>query len=220
MMGKPFTRILLWNDPVPRTPAGHMACDEALLELAGGPVLRTYRWSAPAATFGYSQRLGAVLPIAGERPVMRRRTGGGVVFHGNDLTLALVIPAGEPLADWNSVELYRAIHEALLPAIQATAPSARLVTPEECRCGAVCFENPVAHDVVDGTQKLLGGAMHRSRSGILYQGSLQGAEADSSALADALADSVDFFRMADAVEKAADLLERNRYGTEEWRNLR
>jgi lipoyl(octanoyl) transferase len=219
-MGKPFTRILLWNDPDPRTPAAQMACDEVLLEWAGGPVLRTYRWSAPAATFGYSQRLGTVLALAGGRPVIRRRTGGGVVFHGDDLTLALAIPTGEALASWTSSEMYRAIHEALLPAIRVAAPGARLVAPEDCRCGAVCFESPVAHDVVEGARKLLGGAMRRSRAGILYQGSLQGEAPAPLELARALADSVENFSMADAVVEAARIPERNLYGTEAWRNLR
>jgi len=219
-MGKPFTEILLWNDEVPRTPAAHMACDEAVLSLAGGPILRTYRWSAPAATFGYSQRLGAVLALAGEQPVMRRWTGGGVVFHGEDLTVALAIPKGEPLAGWNSVEMYRALHEALLPAIRTAALGARLVTPEECRCGAVCFESPVSHDVVEGTRKLLGGAMRRSRAGVLYQGSLQGAAPDPGELARALAESVRDFSPLGAVEDKAADLERERYGTEAWRNLR
>jgi lipoate-protein ligase A len=219
-MGKPFTEILLWNDKVPRPPAAQMACDEALLACAGVPLLRTYRWGAPAVTFGYSQRIGAVLPLAGERPAMRRWTGGGLVFHGEDLTLALAIPSREPLAGWNSVEMYRAIHEALLPAIRSIAPGARMVTPEECRCGAVCFESPVAHDVVEGSRKVLGGAMRRSRAGVLYQGSLQGVEMDPYSLAAALAESVEDFSSVEAVEEAAGVLEGVRYGTEAWRNLR
>jgi lipoate-protein ligase A len=219
-MGKPFTRILLWNDQVPRTPAGHMACDEALLGLAGAPVLRVYRWGEPALTFGYSQRLAAVLALAHDRPAMRRWTGGGVVFHGNDLTLALAIPACDPLAASTSARIYQAIHEALLPAIQVAAPTARMVPLEDCRCGAVCFESPVAHDLVVGARKLLGGAMRRSRGGILYQGSLQGAALDPDALASALADSVREFADIPGVEKVAEDLVRVRYGTDDWRNLR
>jgi lipoyl(octanoyl) transferase len=219
-MGKPFTRIRLWNDAVPRTPAAQMACDEALLDSADAPLLRTYRWSAPAVTFGYSQRLAAVLALAGERPVMRRRTGGGVVFHGADLTLALVVPTGEELASRTPVDMYRAIHEALLPAIRTALPEARLVSPEECRCGAVCFESPVAHDVVEGGRKILGGAMRRARGGILYQGSLQGVAPDAIALARALAEAVEDFSTTDAVDRAAGILERERYGTDAWRNLR
>jgi lipoate-protein ligase A len=197
-----------------------MACDEALQGLAGTPVLRAYRWCEPALTFGYSQRLAAVLALAHGRPAMRRWTGGGVVFHGKDLTLALAIPACEPLAGSTSAWIYQTIHEALLPAIQVAAPTARMVTLEECRCGPVCFESPVAHDLVEGPRKLLGGAMRRSRGGILYQGSLQGAALDSDALASALADSVREFADIPGVEKADEDLVRVRYGTDNWRSLR
>jgi lipoate-protein ligase A len=197
-----------------------MACDEALLECADASVLRAYRWSAPAVTFGYSQRLAAVLALAGSRPVMRRWTGGGTVFHGEDLTLALVVPADEALASRNSVEMYRAIHDALLPAIQTLYPKARMVTPEECRCGAVCFESPVAHDVVEGSRKIFGGAMRRSRRGILYQGSLHAPGLDPAALASALGEAAGNFQGTGAVAGTAGVLERERYGTDAWRNLR
>lgn len=219
-MEKPFARLLLWDDPVARGGAGHMARDEALLADAGDPILRTYRWDGPAVTFGYSQRLEAVRPLAAGRPVMRRWTGGGTVFHGEDLTLALSIPAGSALALQKSDQIYRAIHEALLTAIGRTCPAARLVTREECRCGPVCFESPAAHDVVDGFVKILGGAMRRSREGILYQGSLRSRGPAPRDLAEALSDNVEIFSRTSALERAAGILERERYATEAWRNLR
>jgi len=219
-MEKPFARLRQWRDTVSRGPAGQMACDEALLLTAREPVLRLYRWSAPAMTFGYSQRLAEVVDFSRDRPVMRRWTGGGMVFHGNDLTLALAIPATEPLAKMTASKIYENLHIALLPAIQSLAPAARMATLEECRCGAVCFENPVASDIVDGTWKILGGAMRRSKSGILYQGSLHLPDLDPALLAKALADDVLDFSEIPAADSAAKILARERYDTESWRNLR
>lgn len=196
-----------------------MACDEALASLIGGPVLRTYRWNTPALSFGYSQRIKDVLRLANGRPAVRRWTGGGTVFHGNDLTLALWIPIGEEIALQNSTVIYRSIHEALLPAIQAVFPNAGLVSPEDCRCGPVCFESPAAYDVVLDSRKILGGAMRRSRQGVLYQGSLH-ARLGPSALANALGDSVEIMENNASIEKNAARLALERYSFPAWLNLR
>lgn len=218
-MKKPFARIVLWDDPLARTPAEHMACDEVLAGCGEAPVLRTYRWAEPAVTFGYSQRLRNVQTLANGQPVMRRWTGGGMVFHGGDLTLALAIPASEEIVRPPSARIYQAIHEALLSAILEILPAAKLVAPEECRCGPVCFDSPVAHDIIAGPRKILGGAMRRSRPGVLYQGSLH-AHAAPAALAEALADSVLPLENPSRLETRTAALARERYADPAWLNLR
>src|SRR5882672_5933907 len=72
---------------------GQMALDEVLLERApkDGLILRLYRWSGPAATFGYFQAHEEVLRQvigrpSGDFPLVRRLTGGGLVYHDGDVT--------------------------------------------------------------------------------------------------------------------------------------
>jgi lipoate-protein ligase A len=218
-MKKTFARILFWDDPCRRTPAEQMACDEALAGVAEGPLLRTYRWEAPAVTFGYSQRLQNIQNLAQGRPVMRRWTGGGTVFHGDELTLGLAIPSSGAFAHLTSAQIYQAIHEALLPAICHILPEAKLVALEDCRCGPVCFESPVAYDIVAGSRKILGGALRRFRQGILYQGSLHAA-VDPHSLAEALAEEVLPIDSLPTLEKSAADLARERYTDPAWLNLR
>ena len=218
-MKKTFARILFWDDPCHRSPAEHMACDEALAGVTEAPVLRTYRWAEPAVTFGYSQRLQNVQNLANGRPVMRRWTGGGTVFHGEELTLGLAIPASGDFTCLSSAQIYQAIHEALLPAIRQILPDAKLVSLEDCRCGPVCFESPVAYDIIAGTRKILGGALRRSRQGVLYQGSLH-ALVPPVSLAEALADEVLPLENLPALEKSAAALVSQRYGDPAWLNLR
>lgn len=218
-MKKPFDRILFWDDQRIRTPAEHMACDEALADAGAVPVLRTYRWAEPAVTFGYSQRVQNVQNFAKSRPAMRRWTGGGLVIHGADLTLGLWIPSSVDFALLTSPQIYQAIHEAFLPAIRKILPTAKLVSPNDCKCGPVCFESPVAHDIVSDAHKILGGAMRRSRSGVLYQGSLQAAVPEIS-LAEALADSAWPLVDVSPIEESASVLIRERYSQPAWLNLR
>jgi len=218
-MKKTFARILFWDDPRHRTPAEQMACDEALAGGAEAPVLRTYRWAEPAVTFGYSQRLQNVQNLANGRPVMRRWTGGGTVFHGEELTLGLAIPASGDFTCLGAAQIYQAIHEALLPAIRQILPDAKLVSLEDCRCGPVCFESPVAYDIIAGSRKILGGALRRSRQGVLYQGSLH-ATVPPVSLAEALADEVLPLENLPALEKSTVALVSQRYGDPAWLNLR
>ncbi len=217
---KLFNSVQVWEDASVRTAAGQMACDEALARQASGVVLRVYRWASPTATFGYSQRFGALSEAAKVLKPVRRWSGGGVVFHGVDLTLALVVAASEDMARAASGDIYRAVHEAWLEVVRRRAPSARLVLPEENKSGGVCFESPVEHDIVDGVQKICGGALRRFRGGVLYQGSLHCGGIGGWALGEGLADKVVPFGGVSGVEAAAEGLEREKYATEAWRNLR
>jgi len=219
-MQKLFSHLEVWEDSATRGPAAQMACDEVLLEACARPVLRVYRWQWPAVTFGYAQKLGAVEQLSGGLPLMRRWSGGGMVFHGRDLTLALAIPTCDALAARSSRDIYRAIHEGLLAAIQLKHPEARLVRPEECRCGPVCFESPVAFDIVSAHSKICGGALRRSKGHVLYQGSLHWEQAHLPAIAASLAHEVSDFQNVESLEPAIDRLAFRKYATPEWLAMR
>ncbi len=150
---------------------------------------------------------------------MRRWTGGGTVFHGEELTLGLWIPASGSFPGLSSAQIYQTIHERLLPAVRQIHPDAKLVALEDCRCGPVCFESPVAYDIIAGSRKILGGALRRSLSGVLYQGSLHASVLPVS-LAEALADEVLPLESLPDLEESGASLVSQRYGDPAWLNLR
>ena len=161
-----------------------MALDETLL-LANPPPaawLRFYRWDAPALTFGYAQRWRTVAPLVpGGDPARaaRRPTGGGIVFHGGDLTFSAGFPAPP---DWNPSALYADLHARLLRALADSGHSALLHRPHDAPPPAPdtpngplqCFASPVPMDLMtpDGREKILGGALRRMSGRVLYQGTL------------------------------------------------
>lgn len=160
----------------------HMALDETLAaEALPGPVLRFYHWTdGPAVTFGYSQFYAFVrrqaAPQAG--PLCRRPTGGGMVFHGQDLTFSLVFQS--PLR--SPKDIYHALHAhiesalaqtaALQSMLQGAVPAAAYA-PAQGGQASGCFVNPVQDDLLVNGQKILGGAIRRFGRSVLYQGSLQ-----------------------------------------------
>lgn len=153
-----------------------MALDEALLVEAqsiGGPVLRFYGWTRPAASFGYFQRIADVEKAALLRPLVRRPTGGGIVPHDADWTYSVVIPAGHPWHSLRAQQSYRRIHEwvqsafARLNVATTLADRARHPRPGEC------FAGHEVDDVLWQGRKVAGAAQRRTRTGLLIQGSVQ-----------------------------------------------
>src|ERR1043166_1231086 len=146
--------------------ATNMAVDEVLLRTAaqrGRPLLRVYSWTKPAISIGYFQKFPQ-----SDREVVRRPTGGGLVYHSEDTTFTVVAPPGHELHRLRTADAYCKIHEAVARAVGAT-----LLAPSVPARGQYeCFQNPVAGDVMAGGRKLAGGAQRRNRDGMLHQGSI------------------------------------------------
>ena len=171
-----FEEMLLWMDPVLRPGPEAMAVDEWLLETAEMPVLRVYGWQGEWASVGYFGEIAAARAAFPGVDLVRRWTGGGMVDHRADWTYTIVAPHGEPLAGWRGAESYRRIHAALAETLVTEGIEARVSDGGEETGAALCFENPVNHDLLgaDG-QKLAGAGQRRTRLGLLHQGSVAAA---------------------------------------------
>ena len=101
-----FAALNFYHDGAAHSAAMNMAIDEALLEYATVPCIRFYRWHSPALSFGYFGKFGHVACYTGERDLVRRWTGGGIVFHGDDLTYSIVIPANNEAFSESSMSIY------------------------------------------------------------------------------------------------------------------
>jgi len=162
-----------------------MAVDEVLAHTSGpAPILRFYHWTeGPAVTFGYSQFYNTVCKQvpASAGPLCRRPTGGGIVYHGKDLTFSLIFSSS-----LRPAEIYAKLHGAIERALtlaqlvdssrQGTVPGAAYA-PMRQGIASGCFASPVQDDLLADGHKILGGAIRRFDGKVLYQGSLQYAAA-------------------------------------------
>jgi lipoyl(octanoyl) transferase len=222
-----FAALNVYHDLAPRSAAMNMAIDQALLESAAAPSIRFYSWESPALSFGYFGRFADVADKASERDLVRRWTGGGIVFHSEDLTYSVVIPADDPVFAEASMSIYENVHRALRKALVANGQSAELALAasvldagsEIVDRGYNCFANPVRADVLIDSRKVAGAAQRRTRGGLLQQGSVQYVDLGND-LAERFAQALSEARCEKSLNKSlierAEKIAEQKYGTDSW----
>ena len=229
MLPLPFLEV--YHDLTKRSAAMNMALDEILWHTATLPRLRFYGWDHPAASFGYFGRYSDVVQFESDHDLVRRCTGGGIVFHGDDLTYALTIPAAAHLRSSAPTAVYAGVHTAIARALQELGTAAKLVPsqrPNWPRPAAApakpdpigrCFANPVPYDVVVHDQKIAGAAQRRSRRALLQQGSIQNLNLPADfphRFSSHLAQRVASCEITSDVIERASALARSKYATDVW----
>jgi lipoyl(octanoyl) transferase len=159
----------------------NMARDEAMLDLvASDPTaaaLRTYGWSEPTLSLGYFQRLSESMadPRWRGAPIVRRPTGGGALWHDQELTYALAVPSAHPLAR-RTRDLYMLVHLAISELLKSLeVPARRRGETDSGSDGTrpfLCFTDEDAEDIVIGVHKVVGSAQRRRSGAVLQHGSL------------------------------------------------
>ncbi|MGI9470990.1 MAG: lipoate--protein ligase family protein [Rubripirellula sp.] len=163
-------------------PAENMSIDQALLESTGRsgiPALRFYRWSQPALSLGYFQRLDdrVLHPDSESLACVRRATGGGAIVHHHELTYSVAMPVGKAEAG-PRLELYRQIHQAIIDVLADLGVRAvpfRLTgveSPPISDRKFLCFQRRTDEDLVVSGYKVLGSAQRKTRDAVLQHGSL------------------------------------------------
>jgi lipoate-protein ligase A len=231
-----FSSLHVYHDNSAHSGAMNMAIDEALLDHAAVPSIRFYQWHSPALSFGYFGKLADVAGYAFERDLVRRWTGGGIVFHGDDLTYSIVIPVGDTAFTESSMSIYEKIHRALSHALNGIGERAFVAgvgdpgprSAPVTRAGITdasynCFANPVRADVMIDGRKVAGAAQRRTRWGLLQQGSIQGVDLGNG-LADrfarALSVNCSEWKINEEVLNRARELAQRKYGTAAWLHKR
>ena len=142
-------------------------------------VFRHYHWKVSEISFGYGQNWEWVEDQTQEsiERLIRRPTGGGIVRHGKDWTYCLVLPRMHPSFSMPSLDLYEKIHQAIADALTDQSIETFLQPCPAKKKTAIpgdCFQEPVGKDLMTrkSEKKIAGAAMKRTKSAILFQGTL------------------------------------------------
>ncbi|GFE56477.1 lipoate--protein ligase family protein [Geobacter sp. AOG1] len=173
-------------DTGPLAGPANMAVDEALLNsfdpASSLPVLRLYGWEPPAFSLGKFQAADEVLDLprcrAAGIPVVRRVTGGGVIYHASELTYSIVC-AQRHIPDATSVKgAFRTLCGFLLLTYKRLGLDAAFAVdrhPGHGRLGErtpFCFAGKEEYDILVGGRKLGGNAQRRIRETVFQHGSI------------------------------------------------
>lgn len=217
-----FATLDVYVSAEPFPAAMNMAIDEALLDTVEVPALRFYQWAQPSLSFGYFGSYADVAEEESRRDLVRRWTGGGIVFHGDDLTYSLALPGEVAAAFRSSRVIYSEVHNAIQQAL-GKSTGVTLATSAAPRISDACFANPVEDDVMLDGRKIAGAAQRRTRRGLLHQGSIQyGAlpPAFRTGFARALCPAFQPRELSRTLLERADELAREKYATREWLHRR
>jgi lipoate-protein ligase A len=149
----------------------NMAIDEAmaraLADGRGEPSLRFYRWKPWAISLGHHQSFA---DIDVERcavdgiDVVRRPTGGRAIFHAEELTYCVVMPAGRR----SILDAYNDISAALVEGlrifgVETVLQKSQPKFPEAYRdpTSVSCFSSSARYEIERDGKKLVGSAQRR-----------------------------------------------------------
>jgi lipoate-protein ligase A len=176
----------------------------------------TYSWEKPSVSFGYFQKFPAHLADGHE--VVRRPTGGGVVYHVEDTTYTVVVPPGHSLHAMKTADAYCALHKAVAAAFESQ-PALHQAPLHSPQGQYECFQKPVHGDIVADGRKLAGGAQRRNQSGLLHQGSIAAklsAEQIEGGFQEVFGVGFEKYELTDAERTLAGKLAREKYATDAW----
>ena len=147
------------------TAAVNMAIDRAVLVANSGgkvpPTVRFFTWKPPAISIGYFQSLEEEVDLEVCRKLgvdyVRRITGGGAVFHDEELTYSIVIPESHSQIPKNIIESYGRICGALMKGLKHLGIESKYA--------------PI-NDIITGGKKISGNAQTRKAKTVLQHGTI------------------------------------------------
>ena len=172
----------------------NMAVDEILFRQVARqgspPIVRLYGWSGPSVTLGRFQDALKAVNLDGCRKhgvtLVRRLTGGRLVFHGDDMTYSVIARLGNPPFQGGIIHSYNEISRWIVEACRTMGFEASLAAgvPRHSRKSRekadleldqtreLCFSSTSRYEVVCGGRKLAGSAQMRAEGAMLQQGSI------------------------------------------------
>ena len=162
----------------------NMAIDEVLMVQKQKDkipsTIRFYGWSPAAFSLGYTQKIEEEINFKVLKSLsldcVSRITGGGIIFHDQEVTYSLAIGPDSYLFSNAVGESFRRLCAGIIKSLKLLAfkanfardnPSIRLNNSD-----AFCFAAASSYDIIIGNKKLGGNAQRRTKKVIFQHGSI------------------------------------------------
>ena len=144
--------------------ASNMALDEAVLRLNKGKkdgTVRFYSWEPRAITIGYFQGINEEVDVRKCEEqgvdVVRRITGGGAVYHDDELTYSVIVDEDHPGISKNVMESYDYLCRGVVKGLGGLG---------------IDSEFKPINDIITGGKKISGNAQTRRMGSVLHHGTI------------------------------------------------
>jgi len=164
----------------------NMAIDAQLLKDLSpdaSPILHFYDWEGECITHGCLLNPHNLLDMVRVKSlginIVKRPTGGGIIFHLYDFAFSIIVPAKCKYYSANTLKNYHCINSRIKEAIKKcikleSDPSflSKDHLPLDANCAHFCMAAPTKYDLLVGKKKIVGAAQRRQKQGYLHQGSI------------------------------------------------
>lgn len=139
--------------------------------------LRIYGWENPSISLGYTQNPDIELNAANCSKhgieVVKRPTGGGIVFHNeHEVTYSFICDKDDRRLPKGLVESYKFISNIIIRALKKVGVPAELSDTRHNEQARLCFSFPASYEITLEGSKIVGSAQKRGRKALLQQGSI------------------------------------------------
>ena len=161
----------------------NMAVDEAIFittkEKNLSPTLRFYQWRPSTVSIGYAQNVGEEVNLKEckrlKMDVVRRYTGGGAIFHDDELTYSFISKTDGYQHFNDLLASYKQVCWGIIKGLSELGISVKFREVRNklsSREKVPCFMANSKHDLIVNEKKVLGNAQRRTKEVFLQQGSL------------------------------------------------
>lgn len=164
----------------------NMAIDVKLLKHLSpdaSPILHLYDWEGECATYGCLVNPHTFLDMKQVKSlklnIVKRPTGGGIIFHSYDFAFSVIVPAHCKYYCKNTLDNYYLINSKVKTAVEKCITLdhnlsflSEKTTPLDESCTHFCMAAPTKYDLLVGEKKIVGSAQRRQKQGYLHQGSI------------------------------------------------
>ena len=161
----------------------NMAVDEVLLtQKEKGMIpstIRFYGWRPGALSLGYTQKIASEINLEALRNLgldcVSRITGGGIIFHHQEVTYSLTIGPDSCLFSNSVGESFRRLCAGIIKAMELLGVKADFAGDNSLpvnNSDAFCFAANSSYDIIIKQRKLGGNAQRRKKTVIFQHGSI------------------------------------------------
>ncbi|PHS30743.1 MAG: ligase [Sulfurovum sp.] len=141
------------------------------------PIFRVYEWEE-SFTYGFSQKISTIKNLnhlsKHKQNYAKRITGGGILFHGNDISYSLIIPTSfvKNLSVKQSYELLCSFLIEFYKSLGLNPSYAKYLEDINLSKSDYCQEGFEPYDILVDGKKIGGNAQRRSKDTIFQHGSI------------------------------------------------